>query len=366
MKKKILLIPLALILVVSLVACAAPAPAPAPTVTAPATTVTAPAATVTAPAPAPALTKVNWKGVTSWAPTESLQLMAVDFGKKVTERTNGNFNLTVTVVEEIGIGRESIAPVMSKGLIQIGAIANGHAAGTYPWLGVFGLPFLVGGFEGVLADGAKVIAAVSPIATREFENSGLRIGITNHGTAVQMISKSLIEDVSDLKGLKVRAWDENTSRIIESLNGVPVVMGIGETYLAMQRGVVDAVLTGVPGMTSMSLYEPGKYLYLINLAPSSNYWCYNIETFEALPQEYQTILLEELEALDQRFKEEHPRSVEEALDVMRDEGVELVDPPADQKERLAAQVMPIWEEWASANPLNKGALDAVKKAFGLD
>ena len=60
MRKRILLIPLALLLAVSLVACAAPAPAPtAPTatttVTAPTatTTVTAPAATTTVTAPAP-------------------------------------------------------------------------------------------------------------------------------------------------------------------------------------------------------------------------------------------------------------------------------------------------------------------------
>jgi TRAP-type C4-dicarboxylate transport system substrate-binding protein len=356
MKNRKLLVVMVLLLLVSLlaVACAKPAPVPAP---APAP---APAPTAT---PQPSLPEVYWTYVTSEATRQewNVAITAV-LTDNVRARTNGKFNIVLYLAAEMGISREALPKAVSTRAIDMGWHAHGHIAGIYPHLGVYSLPFLVG--QDVIADGKKIEAATRKIAEREFSKQGVSQGAFFAQTPVQLISKTPIADLSDLKGLKVRAWDETTSSIVKNLKGEPVVMPVTETYPAIQRGVIDAVLTGVPAMFTQSLQEQAKKLYIINLAPAFIYILYNNDSFKALPKEYQDILLDEFKLLDKRAVEAQPAADKKSLDQMVAAGVELITPPADQMQRVRTQVKPIWEAWATAGPLNKEAYDASMKAFG--
>ena len=319
-----------------------------------------------APAPAPALPEITWKLGCSEATHDEWNVHVVDvMADRIRDRTDGRFNIIVYVSGELGVKRELLPKTLSAGVIDMAWNCTGHIAGTFSHLGVYGLPFLVGGTEGALKDGHRAAGALHDITVREFAKLGIAPGMFFVMTPVQLISKTPVDDVSDLKGLKVRAWDEATSNIIMNMKGVPVIMSVTETYLAIQRGVVDAVLTGVPAMITQSLQELAKNMYLINLAPACVYVNYNIEAFEALPEEYQQILLEELELLEKRADEAQPIADKESLDVMAAAGVDLIEPTPEQMERVIAQVMPLWEDWAAESAINKEAYDAVMAAFGF-
>ena len=354
MNSRKLLVVMVLLLLVSLLAaaCAKPAPVPAP----------APAPTP-APAPQPSLPEVYWTYVTSEATRQewNVAITAV-LTDNVRARTNGKFNIVLYLAAEMGISREALPKAVSTRAIDMGWHAHGHIAGIYPHLNVYSLPFLVG--QDVIADGKKIESAIHKITEREFSKQGVSQGAFFAQTPVQLISKKPIEDLSDLKGLKVRAWDENTSAIVKSLKGEPVVMPVTETYPAVQRGVIDAVLTGVPAMFTQSLQEQAKKLYIINLAPAFVYILYNNDSYKALPKEYQDILLDEFKLLEKRAVEAQPAADKKSVDQMVAAGVELITPPADQMQRVRTQVKPIWETWAAGGPLNKEAYDATMKAFG--
>lgn len=183
-------------------------------------------------------------------------------------------------------------------------------------------------------------------------------------TPTAIISKEPIEDMSDLKGLKVRAWDAATSNIVKALNGEPVVMVASEYYLAMQRGVVDAVLTGVPGMLANAIHEQAKHVYVLGLAPACLQVGYNIEKFEALPEEWQQILIEEWDILAKKMYDAQPAADTESLDKIAGFGATVHEVPADQRAKMIEQVKPLWEEWANAGQTNMEAYDAALKAMG--
>jgi len=352
-KKRTLLIAMGLLLIVSLIAtaCAQPAPAPAP--------VPAPAP---APAPAP-LPEVHWTWGCSEATHDEWNVSICDvLTDNVRQRTDGKFDITLYVSGEVGIQREAFPKALSTRAFDMGWHSHGHITGIYPHVGIFSMPFLVG--SDVIADGKKIEAAIHDITAREFGKQGISQGTFFAMTPVQLISKKTVADMSNLDGLKVRAWDDTTSNIVKSIKGEPVIMSVTETYVSMQRGVVDAVLTGVPAMLTQSLTEQAKSLYLINLAPSFVFVAYNNESFEALPKEYQDILLDELDLLDKRAVEAQPIADKGSLDKMTAAGVELISPPADQMERVRAQVKPLWEGWAAETPVQKEAYDAVMAAFG--
>jgi len=199
---------------------------------------------------------------------------------------------------------------------------------------------------------------------REMSKMGIAMAIFAPMTPTAIISKVPIEDMSDLNRLKVRAWDAATSNIVKALNGEPIVMVASEYYLAIQRGVVDAVLTGVPGMLANAIHEQAKHLYVLGLAPACLQVGYNIEKFEALPEDWQQILIEEWDILAKKLYDAQPRADGESLDKMRDFGVTVNELPADQKARMVERVMPLWEEWADAGDTNREAYDAALKAMG--
>ena len=281
----------------------------------------------------------------------------------VRKRTNGNFDITLYTAGEIGLSREAFPRAVATRAIDMGWHAHGHISGIYPYMGIYSLPFLI---TDSLVDGNKVEEAIRDIIVRTWAKDGLGYGARFAMTPAAVISKKPIADISDMDGLKCRAWDDVTSTIIKSLNGEPVIMSVTETYVAMQRGVVDAVLTGIPAMYDYSLQEQAKYLYLYNLAGAFIHISYNLEAFAELPKEYQDILLDEFKLLDQRGIEAQPIADNESIDQMKAAGVDVIKPPADQFDRARAKIMFMWDEWGAVNPVNKEALDAAKAALGIN
>ena len=339
MKAKVLLMGcLSVVLVLSLVrGCAAPAPEPAP--------------------------EVTWVGVGGEANhTVWPQVIMDDMRERILERTDGKFDVSITLEGELGITRADAPTAVMSGTVPIGHLVA--VSSHFPWWGLMNLPFLIGPVEGPLVDHNKVSVALRPIIDREFAAKGIARGMDWCMTPVSVISRVPVDDVSDL-GIIVRCWNETTANIITALKGEPVIMPTGETYVALQRGVIDAVLTGVPAMNSFSMHEVAGYLYLFNLAPGSQFLTYNIEAFNALPEEYQKILLEEFAMAEPEFQKAYPGAEGEALDIIAANGVELIEIPADQMARVVAQCAPLWDEWEAQSAINKEALDIAKMTLGI-
>ena len=361
------------ILVLSVVAgCATPAAqqAPAPQATtapAPGPTQKPAEAPTAAPVPTKAaeLPKVNWTlGTCEPSTKDWIIATAIAFTENVAKRTDGKFTIKVTVGDELGVQRAQLPQVLSKGTIEMSFISQGQT-GTFPHEAIFALPFLIGSKKGVLEDGIAIDAATRQITDREFERMGFKTLFFFVQTPTQLISNKPIDNISDLKGLKVRAWDDTTSNIVKNLGGVPVVMPVAEVYTAMQRGVVDAVLTGAPAMVSTAVYENGKYLYIVNLAPACQHVVYNIQAFKGLPAEYQKVLLEEGKVAEKLYQERQPTVEKEAIDLMKSKGVQVFEPSKEQMAKAREKVLPIWDAWAAQKPINQETYDAVKKAFGF-
>ena len=288
-----------------------------------------------------------------------------EMAARVAQRTEGKFTIRVTVAGELGVKREDIPLILASGKIQMAFLAHGHIAGTVPHLSIYSLPFLIGSFEGITEDAKTVEKAIHAMTAKDLNKLGIGIAFGYPSVPTEIICKQPIEDMSDLKNVKVRAWDQSTSDIISALNGIPVVMSISETYTALQRGVVDAVMTGVgTGMIPMSLQEVAKNLHIVSLAPAYIYIGYNIKDFNKLPADYQKILREEWANAQKAAEKYQAGAVGESLDTMRKAGVKIIKPPADQMEAMKIKVKPLWQKWAEKRSGNKVAYDLVMKAFG--
>jgi TRAP-type C4-dicarboxylate transport system substrate-binding protein len=323
-------------------------------------------AAVLAASPALAAKTIRWQidSGTAYSSRDDWCVVLLDeFADKVAQRTDGKFKITISIGGELGIKSGELPNAVSAGRIQGAVMATGHIAGSFPFLNVYGLPFLFSNLE----EGLKVHNAVEPIADREFRKKGFAPAAFYIMTPVGLWSKVDIPDLNNLDNLKVRCWDETTANIVKTLGGVPIIMPVTEAYTALQRGVIQAVLTGAPAMLHISGHEICKYGYLINLAPACVYLTYNLKAFDQLPEEYQDIFLEEAAVMAGKFVQAQPKEDNRSLDQMREAGVELIKPSDEQMAELKKSVRPLWKTWMEeTGPLAQEAGQAAMAAVGVE
>lgn len=86
------------------------------------------------------------------------------------------------------------------------------------------------------------------------------LGIWPFGPQVMFCSKPIAR-LSDIKGLKVRVYDQNLAKFIESLGGTPVPLPFTELHQSLSLGVVDCAITGPSPANSSNLPEVTSHQY---------------------------------------------------------------------------------------------------------
>jgi len=287
----------------------------------------------------------------------------IEFAKGVSDRTHGGFTIRVATEGELGFKRDAYVRALMGNQVEMATIDPGFASAQMSHLGVFNLPFLQ---NGSLEDTIKLEQATVGLTTEEFGRLNIAPCAWLSLTSQEMISTKPVPDFTNLHGTSVRVWRELDAQLIKKMNGVPVYLPGSEVYLAMQRGVVTMANTGTPAMLDRSLEETGKYVYRFGGPASNHYVAYNMDAYKALPPEYAKAFQTECKELTKRGEETVKSEDKAAVERLEKAGVEILDIPADQREKLRALSIPLWEEWANKEPKNKIALDAAKKALNIE
>ena len=293
-------------------------------------------------------------------PEEFAAKCFIEMSERISERTDGKFQIRIALGKELGIDRADIPEAVSRGDIEGGYLLTPVAAGIMPHAGVLGLPYLCNN----LNDTVAVEAAIDDITVREMEN----LGFMETGYIVMppqdWLSKNPVENMAKLTGHKVRVWRDLDGELIKKLGGEPIYMPSTEIYLAMQRGVVDAANTGVTNYVSLALYEVGTHYYDLGFAPAASWLIWNHEKYEALPEEYQTILREETKKTEEYMRDNLEQTISDCIATMEEEGCEINYLSENVKAEIRSMAKPLWEEWASRSAVEKETLDVARKALG--
>lgn len=68
-----------------------------------------------------------------------------------------------------------------------------------------------------------------------------------------------IKTLDDIKGMKIRATGGPPTEMLKALGGVPVMMGMPDVYMNLQKGVIDAMLAPWEAIYTFKLFEVVKY-----------------------------------------------------------------------------------------------------------
>ncbi len=123
------------------------------------------------------------------------------------------------------------------------------------------------------------------------------LGLWPFGPQV-IFCKPQIGGLKDLKGKKVRVYDQSLAKFIEKIGGVPVTISFGETQQALSLGVVECAITGPSSANSAGWPEVSEYFMPIGFQIAFNAYAINLKSwakFDAQQQARLTAAFKKLE-----------------------------------------------------------------------
>lgn len=177
------------------------------------------------------------------------------------------------------------------------------------------------------------------------EEKGLHIIGSNwvYGERHTLTTKK-VETVDDLAGLKVRVpTNKIQTEGFNVLGATATGMPLGDVYTALQQGTIEGAENPLSTLYGRSLQEVAKFLILDGHVKNFTTWVCSADWYNSLTPEQQTALTETCKAAGEYNNELQATADSEYLQLMKDAGVEVVEPSAEVMEGFKTKAQAFYE-----------------------
>ena len=249
---------------------------------------------------------------------------AVHFADCVRERTDGGIDITVRGDGEMFRGSKILAAVQS-GEVKIGErllSANSHEHQVFS---IDSIPFLATSYEA--SEKLALAAAPAIRATLEDENLHLLYSVPWPGQGLHLMKQ--VDTLSDLKGIKIYAYNDRIFRIAELTGMQPAKVDVAEISQNIAIGIYEGLISSAKNVSERHLWKHGiSHYYKVDAWLSRNSVVVNLETWRDLKDEERTVLTTCGEIASERGTRLSREQEEFHLSILRENGV-VVERPDD-------------------------------------
>jgi TRAP-type C4-dicarboxylate transport system substrate-binding protein len=287
--------------------------------------------------------------------------VSVPFAQAVTERSQGRLKIEVHLASELGYKGDEELRVLEAGAVEMGHIHCGWVAGDLPILGVFNLPTIFAKPEDVV----KGYTATKDIWKRKLaERRVIPIGCAMVDEQITY-SKKPVKTLKDFKGLKIRAYYAELSDLMSALGASPVFIPFPEQYSALQRGVIDATITGAGVGVALKFWEVTRYVMVdVAYAYAPHIIGVSMKHFEGLPDDLKKIVLDEGEKMGIRAASLMDKIGKDAQANLAKKGTEISNVSSGDRAKIVKIAEDkVWIKWVDrTGPIGKELLEKILNA----
>ena len=277
------------------------------------------------PTPTPEPQVFKWKAQSIYSAGAlgySIEQRAMDDLRRV---TGGRLDITMHPIGTY-VGWTEMLEAAGEGVYEVGFGVNAFHAGADPGFGVMLAS------PGIQENALDVSLWMHEFGGLEiFRSAYAEYNVYYTGPRFQppepIMSTVPIRTIDDFKGVKIRTPPGLTTDFFTKLGAVPVPLGGGEVYTALQTGVVDAVeFITLSGNYGTGLHEVSDYVIFPSPhTPVGNTgWEINMDAWNSLPDDLKAAL-EAVAALHTIYYDVKQTVVEkESLDKMIAAGLEHI------------------------------------------
>ena len=212
------------------------------------------------------------------------------FIPEVEKRTDGQVEFSITSFPELGIAGGDTLRLIEDNTLEMAVVYSGYVGGDLPLLDVGNLWGLSPSEEAhlVLTDAIhedlvqvlKDVTGGQPIMRHYYPNQFI-------------FSSDPLDTLADFEGKQIRQHSAILGDLLAGLGAEGQFVAFADVYTALERGVLDAGVTGGEPGHSQRWYEVTQYLYgPIVGSVAVAYVTMSSDSWERLPEDIQQILLE--------------------------------------------------------------------------
>ncbi len=307
----------------------------------------------------PAAAKDRWTAYTYASVATSSAVKGLNTAIDSIEKETGkNFRINLNLGGTLHIKAANITQAVADGIVDMAS--DYFYLGNVPIGGVLSLPMLIRTED----EWQKAIKIMEPYLKEGFEEQGLvYLGMYRYPEQTIFTSFDL-KNAADLSGKKMRVTSPEQASLIEHFGGSAVTMGGAEVPQALQRGVVDGVLTASAG-GAKKWHEFLDTNYRLAMNYGSSVIIANRDAFERLSEENRAVLVKTFATAGPEISANFVIDEKAQMKFQSEKGMKIID--ADPADITSAQkaMAQVWEKWAEAKgPKAVEALAKVRAAIG--
>lgn len=268
---------------------------------------------------------------------------AMEWADEIEARSNGRVKITIFPGGTLTNAPQCYEGVVN-GISDIGMSCFAYTRGRFPLLEGLDLP--VGYPDGLTATRAATELTMK-YQPEEISDTKV-LYVHAHGPGILASSKP-VESLADLQGLKIRATGLS-SKIVESLGGVPVGMSQPETYEALQKGVVEATLCPIETLKGWNQGEVVEYVTDSSATgyTTSMFVAMNINTWDNLPADIQEIITEVSAEFVDRHGQAWDQADEEGRAYVSELNKKIITLSEEENSRWREKIQPLLDGYVQS------------------
>ncbi len=245
------------------------------------------------------LPRLQFKAIGLNGPTVASMVDEIPFWRETIPRaSNGAITADITPLDQMGIDDKTMLRLLRLGVMDFAGMDISKMAGDDP-------RFEGCDLAGLTLDVDRARAACNawrPIMDRQMQRNWNAKLLAIGGNPPQVFwCRSVVGGLDDLRGKKVRVFNNTMRDFLQGVNATAVSMAFAEVVPALNNGVVDCGVTGSLSGNTAGWAEVTRSIYPMSLGWSINALAVNLNTWNRLDPRVQAFLTEQVKAYEDRM-----------------------------------------------------------------
>lgn len=279
------------------------------------------------------------------------------FADLVKDRTDGRVAIEVHPGGALGFKGPDMLQVLKDGLVPMGEMLLGYVAGTEPIVDLSTMPFLVADYGE-----AHLLGIVSkPYMQNVFKKWNQKLLYWQFWPGAGIYTKKPIASLEDLKGLKIRTFNNVSTQWVKKAGGNPVSMPWGDVYMAMSTGAIDALLTSSVSGADGKFWEVMSHFTNLGFTFGYSAVTVNLNAWNKLSDKDKAIIIDTAWEMEEFQEKQSILADKTSMTKLVTNGMQVMDISPGFQKQCADLAMPIWDEWVSkVGPDGRSMMEAFK------
>lgn len=302
------------------------------------------------------LTLADQNGELAWGPAHALRPWA----KKVEDATKGRVKIDIYHNQTLAKGPDTWNAV-KIGVADMGWCFHGYWPDMTPLSDVITLPTLPIKSAEKASEVLWKLYQKFPSIRNEYKDVHV-VTLWASSPYFLITTKKQVKRIEDIKGMKIRVVGGPPTEQMKALGAVPILIPMPDTYLSLDKGVIDGMAAAWEPIHGFRLYESAKYYTILPLSAVYFSLSMNKQKWESLPKDIQDAITS-VGGLDgARFwgKNFYDTAEDAVVELIRKGNYPMnkyVVPPQELARWSKVAGEPIWKEWVKKME-GKGHADA--------